>query len=43
MLLAVDVGNTNTVMGVLAGTESAEPGRVLADWRITTPYRQTAD
>ncbi len=43
MLLAVDVGNTNTVLGLFAGPESAEPARVIADWRITTPIRQTGD
>lgn len=43
MLLALDVGNTNTVMGLFAGPEAGEPGQVVADWRITTPYRETAD
>lgn len=43
MLLTLDVGNTNTVMGLFAGPDAPEPGKVIADWRITTPYRQTAD
>ncbi len=42
MLLALDVGNSNTVMGLFGRTETGEP-QVVADWRITTPYRQTPD
>ena len=42
MLLALDVGNSNTVMGLFGRTETGE-SQVVADWRITTPYRQTAD
>ena len=37
MLLALDVGNTNTVLGVYEGET------LLADWRITTQRTQTAD
>jgi type III pantothenate kinase len=50
MLLAIDVGNTNTVMGLyrLADTSSGTAGDAsvaesIADWRITTPREQTAD
>lgn len=37
MLLAVDVGNTNTVLGVFRGAELA------ANWRLTTARDQTID
>ncbi|MCL6451211.1 MAG: type III pantothenate kinase [Acetobacteraceae bacterium] len=37
MLLAVDVGNTNTVLGVYRGKE------LLAFWRLSTDRRRTAD
>jgi type III pantothenate kinase len=37
MLLAIDVGNTNTVLGVFAKKE------LLAHWRLTTNREQTAD
>jgi type III pantothenate kinase len=37
MLLVVDVGNTNTVLGVYDGT------RLLAHWRLTTEHQQTID
>lgn len=37
MLLAIDVGNTNTVLGVFAKKE------LLAHWRLTTSRAQTAD
>ena len=43
MLLTLDVGNSNTVLGLFAGPESSPPGKLVADWRITTPNRQTAD
>ena len=43
MLLTLDVGNSNTVMGLFAGPAAHEPAQVVADWRITTPNRQTAD
>ena len=42
MLLALDIGNTNTVMG-LFDLSAPEAPRVVADWRITTPYKQTPD
>ena len=45
MLLAVDVGNTNTVMGLyrLADENDGAQAEVVASWRITTPGKQTAD
>lgn len=43
MLLALDVGNSNTVMGLFDHSNAGEPARVVADWRITTPYKQTPD
>jgi type III pantothenate kinase len=49
MLLALDVGNSNTVLGLFTlataaeAAAVAEPARMVADWRITTPYKQTAD
>ncbi|HWZ52832.1 MAG TPA: type III pantothenate kinase [Granulicella sp.] len=50
MLLAIDVGNSNTVLGLYRlAAEPAEPGKagasgaeLVADWRITTPVNQTA-
>ena len=39
MLLAIDIGNTNTVLG-LYGLDSPE---LIADWRITTHKNQTSD
>ena len=43
MLLAFDVGNSNTVICLFAPATATEPSRMVADWRITTPLRQTAD
>jgi type III pantothenate kinase len=43
MLLALDVGNSNTVLGLFAPATETEPAKLVADWRITTPYKQTAD
>lgn len=37
MLLAIDVGNTNTVMGIFQG------GDLLTSWRISTDRHKTAD
>lgn len=37
MLLTIDVGNTNTVLGVFRGTE------LVAHWRLTTARDQTVD
>jgi type III pantothenate kinase len=41
MLLAIDVGNTNTVLGLFR-LEGAKP-ELAAHWRITTHRSQTAD
>lgn len=50
MLLVMDVGNTNTVLGLyrLGGaaaseTQEAEHTELVANWRITTPAKQTVD
>ena len=43
MLLALDVGNSNTVLGLFAPATDAAPSHLVVDWRITTPYKQTAD
>ena len=37
MLLTIDVGNTNTVLGVFRGEE------LIANWRLTTAPGQTVD
>ena len=37
MLLAIDVGNTQTVLGVLDGE------KVVEHWRVATDARRTAD
>src|SRR5271168_4155246 len=37
MLLTIDVGNTNTVLGVFRGEE------LIANWRLTTAKQQTID
>ena len=37
LLLALDVGNTNTTLGVFAGK------KLIADWRLTTARDQTVD
>ena len=37
MLLAIDVGNTNTVLGVYEGK------RLLDHWRLETSARRTSD
>ena len=43
MLLALDVGNSNIVFCLFAPATPEEPARMVADWRITTPHKQTAD
>jgi type III pantothenate kinase len=43
MLLAIDVGNSNTVLGLFAPATETEPAHLAADWRITTPHKHTAD
>jgi type III pantothenate kinase len=44
MLLAIDVGNSNTVLGLynLTPEAPASAPELVADWRITTPVNQTA-
>ncbi len=37
MLLAIDIGNTHTVIGVFS------PDRLLAEWRISSSTRRTLD
>ena len=53
MLLVIDVGNTNTVLGVFARVANAGPAgdsddpprydRLLANWRVATSRRSTVD
>ena len=54
MLLVIDVGNTNTVLGVFARVAKVHPGgdaeeesprheRLLANWRVATSRRSTVD
>lgn len=46
MLLVIDVGNTNTVLGVFArSTPASDPkyDKLLANWRVTTRSAQTVD
>jgi len=42
MLLALDVGNTNTVLA-LYNLDGNGPGELVANWRVTTQKTQTAD
>ena len=46
MLLAVDIGNSHTVLGLLADGPDGPGGpggEVVADWRVGTEARRTAD
>ena len=47
MLLVLDVGNTNTVLGVFSKSDTPQIGRgyqkLLANWRVTTRADQTVD
>jgi type III pantothenate kinase len=43
MLLAIDVGNTNTVLGLYRLATPEAPAALLADWRITTRRDPTID
>ena len=55
MLLVIDVGNTNTVLGVFARVEKVNPGKagdrdsagkyelLVANWRVATIATQTVD
>jgi type III pantothenate kinase len=45
MLFVIDVGNTNTVLGVYSTDEhgDAASGELLANWRVTSARTQTVD
>jgi type III pantothenate kinase len=43
MLLALDVGNTNAVLGLFKPGVDGGKAEVVANWRITTPREQTVD
>jgi type III pantothenate kinase len=43
MLLAIDVGNTNTVMGLYRTATADAPSTLMHCWRIATPVKQTID
>jgi len=45
MLLAIDVGNTNTVLGLYRLPTAADPApaSLVADWRVTTSRHLTVD
>ena len=43
MLLAIDVGNTNTVLGLYRSASADAPSTLTHCWRMTTPLRQTGD
>jgi type III pantothenate kinase len=43
MLLVLDVGNTNTVLGVFAKSSGTRYDQMIANWRVTTLRSQTVD
>ncbi len=43
MLLAIDVGNTNMVLGLYRAAAGDAPRQLLHAWRIGTPLRRTRD
>jgi len=43
MLLALDVGNTNAVIGLFRLGVDGAKAEVITNWRITTPNEQTVD
>jgi len=43
MLLAVDVGNSNTVLGLYQAATEGVPVEMIANWRVTTPSHITVD
>lgn len=43
MLLALDVGNSNMVMGLFRPAADGKPAELITDWRITSPFKQTPD
>ncbi len=43
MILAIDVGNTETVLGLFRETEEGPPPDPLHSWRLATDARRTSD
>ncbi len=43
MLLVMDVGNTNTVLGVFDVASAGEASKLIANWRVATSKTQTVD
>jgi type III pantothenate kinase len=43
MLLAIDVGNTNTVLGLYRLATPSDPAALVANWRIATHRNPTVD
>jgi type III pantothenate kinase len=43
LLFVLDVGNTNTVLGVFARSEAVHYDRLAANWRVATNHTQTVD
>ena len=43
MLLAIEVGNTNMVLGLYAAATGTEPAKLLHSWRLATPLTHTPD
>lgn len=43
MLLAIEVGNTNMVLGLYRLATAEAPAELLHSWRLATPLDQTAD
>jgi len=43
MLLALDVGNTNTVLALYNLDARGKSSGIIADWRVSTHHTQTAD
>ncbi len=43
MLLAIEVGNTNMVLGLYRLATPQQPAELLHSWRLATPLQQTSD
>ena len=43
MLLVLDVGNTNTVLGVFSSPQNDETRQLVAHWRVATIKTETVD
>jgi type III pantothenate kinase len=43
LLFVLDVGNTNTVLGVFAASQAVHYDRLAANWRVATNHSQTVD